>query len=392
MRLLKGLFNLLASAILSVILLIALLLLVFMGTLEQTRIGLYEAQQRYFESMIVVPRLFGVVPIPLPGAYLLLFLVFINMIFGAIIRAPKRLTRPGLLIAHTGILLLVLFGVVSHHFSINGNMPLYVEESGSRIQSYYDWEVRITEAGGSGEGRQYIIPQEDFEDCGSSETGTFRHDSLPFDVMIGPYYRNSAPVAGAGPPAVDGIVLREEPPAQSAEMNVPGLFVHLNGDPGLTGLLWGMERAPWIVRIKDQTYTLSLSRREWSLPFTLTLKAFHHKKHPGTETPSEFSSDVTVQEGGTLRNAVIRMNEPLRHRGYTFYQASWGPSNAQEGDPLYSVLAVTRNPAMKWPVYASILISCGLLLHYGQVLFRYLKRATTDSPAEKTIKGGGDTC
>ncbi len=377
MRVLKGLYRLFSSYALSVILLVALLLLVFMGTLEQTRIGLYEAQQKYFESLFVFPRLFGVIPIPLPGAYLLLALVFINMICGAILRAPKRLKRPGLLIAHFGILLLVMFGVVSHHFSVTGNMPLYEGDSSNRFQSYYEWELRITEVGETGSGRRYIIPQERFEDCHGGRACTFYHETLPFEVVLGPYYQNSAPESGTGPLSVDGILLREQPRAKSAEMNVPGLFVSLSGIPDSRGVVWGMEQAPWVVAFQEQQYAVSLSRKEWTLPFSLTLEAFTHEKHPGTNLPSMFSSTVSVEEGEVSRKAVIRMNEPLRHRGYTFYQASWGPANANEGERVYSVLAVSRNPARKWPVYASVLISFGLLLHYIQVLFRYLQRPKT---------------
>ncbi|HQM99542.1 MAG TPA: cytochrome c biogenesis protein ResB [Candidatus Hydrogenedentes bacterium] len=374
MRLFKGIFTLMASYGLSVLLLIALLLLVFMGTLEQTRIGLYEAQQKYFESLVVVPRLFGVIPVPVPGAYLLLSLLFINMLCGAIIKAPKSFSRPGLLIAHGGILLLVLYGVVSYHFSVTGNIPLYVGDSNSKIQSYYDWEMRITEVGENSGGRQFVIPLKELKECRDGHVCTFQHPDLPFGVAVGPFYENSTPETGTGALAVDGIVLREIPPASSAEQNVPGLFVELSGTPFTRGLLWGMEQAPWLAQHGEQHYAIALSRREWPLPFSLTLERFDHEKHPGTDLPSMFSSSVIVREGEALRNAVIRMNEPLRHRSYTFYQASWGPANAKEGDRLYSVLAVSKNPAMKWPVYASVFISFGLMLHYAQVLLRDLMR------------------
>ncbi|HOK88384.1 MAG TPA: hypothetical protein PK379_00005, partial [Candidatus Hydrogenedentes bacterium] len=93
-------FRILASYGLSVILLTLLLVLVFIGTIEQVRIGLYPAQQRYFESFIAIFPLFGSIPLPLPGGYLLITLILINMLCGAMIRAPKNLRRPGLLIAH----------------------------------------------------------------------------------------------------------------------------------------------------------------------------------------------------------------------------------------------------------------------------------------------------
>lgn len=381
MTCLKRFVQLLGSYGLSVVLLLALLLLVFFGTLEQTRIGLYEAQQKYFESFFLVHRLFGRLPVPLPGGYLLLALVFVSMLIGAVIRAPKRLTRPGLLIAHTGILILILAGFVGYHYSISGNMPLYEGDSARNIQSYYEWEIQITEVDPVEAGRCFIIPQEQFQDCAGDRKAIFHHDSLPFRLEAGPYYLNSVAEPGTGPNAVEGIQLRALEQAQSAEMNVPGIFVTLSGDVSRDGLLWGMEKAPWLVQANGRNYTIALKRREWVLPFILTLNAFTHEKHPGTELPSAFASRLTLQDGDASREVVIRMNEPLRHRGYTFYQASWGPANAQEGEPLYSVLAVTRNRAAQWPLYASCLISFGLILHYGQVLFRYLKRGRAGTNA-----------
>lgn len=378
---LKDFIRFLGSYGLSVVLLLTLLLLVFFGTLEQTRIGLYEAQQKYFESFFLVHRLFGHLPVPLPGGYLLLALVFVSMLIGAVIRAPKRLSRPGLLIAHTGILMLILAGFVGYHYSISGNMPLYEGDSGSSIRSYYDWEIQITEMDPADSGLRFIIPQEQFQDCTGERTAVFRHDSLPFQLETGPCYLNSVVEQGNGPAAVEGVILRAAEPAQSAEMNVPGIFVTLSGDASEKGLLWGMEKAPWLIQANGRNYTIALKRREWALPFILTLNAFTHEKHPGTELPSAFTSRLTLQDGDASRDVVIRMNEPLRHRGYTFYQASWGPANAQEGEPLYSVLAVTRNRAAQWPLYASCLISFGLILHYGQVLFRYLKRGRAGTHA-----------
>lgn len=374
MKFLKNLFNILASYGLSVILLLVLMVLVFFGTIEQTRIGLYEAQQKYFESLFVVHWLFGLLPIPLPGGYLLLSLAFVNMVCGAIIRAPKRMTRPGLLLAHGGVIFLILAGYIAHHYAVTGNMPLYEGDSSSRFQSYFDWEIRITEVGPGSRGRQFVIHQDEFDALQGNTIGTFYHDELPFDIRITHYFKNCRPVSGSGSWSVDGVVLQEEPQGQSAEMNIPGVFVSLIGGPSEVGLLWGLERAPWLVRVNDREYALSLARREWQLPFTLALEQFTHERHPGTHIPSHFSSRLTLRDGESSREVVIRMNEPLRHRGYTFYQASWGPTDAREGEPLYSVLAVSRNPAGNWPLYASCLISFGLLLHFAQVLMRYLQR------------------
>ncbi len=390
MKLLRRLLSFFASYGLATVLLLLLMALVFFGTIEQTRLGVYEAQRRYFESLFVVHWLFGRVPLPLPGGYLLLALVFVNMACGAVLAAPKRLTRPGLLIAHCGVLFLIAAGFMTHHYSISGNMVLHEGETGSRFQSYHDWEIRIAEVGAGSKGRQFIIPQADFEGLGEGDHQLFQAEDLPFDLRIVRYAAHCEPAPGTGPWAVDGVELAPQPQLKTAEYNVPGAFVTLHWPDNLSqsGLLWGQEFAPWRVTAGDKEYALSLTRREWVLPFSLTLKTFNHQTHPGTGIPSHFSSDITLVEGGAPRETVIRMNEPLRHRGYTFYQASWGPSDAAPGTPLYSVLAVNRNPAGQWPLYASCVISLGLLLHFSQTLWRYLRRQAAQS---KTPNGGSQS-
>ncbi len=379
MNILRRIYAFLASYGLSVALLLLLMALVFFGTLEQTRLGLYEAQRRYFESLVVVHPLFGWFPLPLPGGYLLLSLLFVNMLVGAIFRAPKRWRRPGLLIAHGGVLYLIVAGFVAYTYAINGNLPLYEGESGSRFQSYYEWEIRVAEMTSDEAGRVFIIPQQDFEDIGDGAGRVFHHQMLPFDLRVVRYYPNSRPAHGSGAWSVDGLELNPLPKERTAEHNVPGVFVTLHEPErpdasAAPGILWGMERAPWRLLADGREYAFSLRRREWELPFTLTLDKFNHETYPGTTMPRHFSSEMRLEEGGAERDVVISMNEPLRHRGYTFYQASWGPTDANPGDPLYTVLAVTRNPAGQWPMYASCIISFGLLLHFGQALFRYLKQ------------------
>jgi cytochrome c biogenesis protein ResB len=87
----------------------------------------------------------------------------------------------------------------------------------------------------------------------------------------------------------------------------------------------------------------------------------------------EFSSDVRVIEGDAARPIKISMNEPLRDEGLVLYQASWGPSNARPGDPLFSTLSVVRNPADQYPLYACIVIAAGLLIHFLRKLTRYVR-------------------
>ncbi len=119
---------------------------------------------------------------------------------------------------------------------------------------------------------------------------------------------------------------------------------------------------------------MKLRKKEFALPFTIRLEDFIHEMHPGTRMASNFESVVTKVEDGSERQINIRMNEPLRHEGYTFFQASWGPQNAGPNQALFSVFEVVRNPADQWPLYACYIISFGLSLHFLQKLYRYLQR------------------
>jgi hypothetical protein len=89
--------------------------------------------------------------------------------------------------------------------------------------------------------------------------------------------------------------------------------------------------------------------------------------------PSSFSSDVTVMEGSSARPVTISMNEPLRDQGLVLYQASWGPSDAPPGTPLFSTLSVVRNPADQYPLYACVVIALGLVTTFSRKLVRYMR-------------------
>ena len=53
------------------------------------------------------------------------------------------------------------------------------------------------------------------------------------------------------------------------------------------------------------------------------------------------------------------MNEPLRHKGYTFFQASF----IDDSDVETTVLATVKNYGRLFPYISSIIMSIGLLIH-----------------------------
>ena len=79
----------------------------------------------------------------------------------------------------------------------------------------------------------------------------------------------------------------------------------------------------------------------------------------------------------------ISMNEPMRFKGYTFFQASWGPQNAGPDDPKFSQFEVAKNPSDHWPLWSCIAAFIGLAIHFSMGLWKFSKRsATKKSPVK----------
>ena len=85
------------------------MVLVFIGTLDQVHIGIYEAENRYFRSLF----LFWTPPntqlrIPwFPGGYIVGPLLLINLIAAHLARFKLSWKKAGILFLHSGLILLL---------------------------------------------------------------------------------------------------------------------------------------------------------------------------------------------------------------------------------------------------------------------------------------------
>jgi len=384
MKILKSIFNVFTSYGMACILFLLLLVLVFVGTLAQVEHGLFYAQKYYFDSYYTIHYAFDTIPVPLPGVFLLLILLSINLIAGGIFRMRKDWRRAGVLIIHLGILFMLMGGLVKRVYATEGQMTLFPGDSAAQYESYTLWEIGVAPANQEGEVTEYIIDDPEFTDMNPDESRTFTNEAWPFDLEITEYMRNSQPLPSSGNPmrpAIDGFYLQPLQPEQQAETNVAGAYVTIiDKDTGeeQMGLVWGKswwrEIEPWAFEFDGETWAVELRKKRYDVPFTITLDKFERELHPGTQMAKRFSSFVTKQEPAMPeQNIHIQMNEPLRHEGITVYQSSWGPPNAPPGTPLYSGFSVVRNPSDQWPLYACIVISIGLVLHFSLKLTNYVR-------------------
>ena len=376
----RRVLDLFASLKLAMVLLLLLALLTYLGTVAQVEHGLYEAQQKYFSSYFLIERV-GPVPVPLPGANLVLTLLFFNLVVGGMLRLRGGTKKLGVMVAHLGMAVLLVSGFVEYHERNEGHLTLYEGQSAAYYQSFYESEIAVSRALSADEVEERVVPVGRFEAARPGAPMRLVDAELPFQIEVTHFFGNATPLP-KGPmfevdvPVVDGVFLREEPLDPSAETNGPGAYVRVLHDDGREqqGILWAFDTAPLTVHAGGERYSVDLRKERYPMPFEVALDDFTKRDHPRTNMPAWFSSDVTVTDLNGSRDITISMNEPLREAGLVLYQASWGPSTARPGDPLFSTLSVVRNPADAWPLIGCIVVAAGLALHFGTRLWRHVAK------------------
>lgn len=155
-------------------------------------------------------------------------------------------------------------------------------------------------------------------------------------------------------------------PAALAEMTVDG---H-------TEEFW-MRRSPTLepifqrVTFPGGVYEVAFDVDRKDLGFELKLDDFDVGFDPGTEQASRFVSQVRLNDeasGINDRPHTISMNEPLSHRGYTFYQSSYvrhrDPRTGQEDGQFQSIFQVATNPGRPVIYGGCVLIVLGAFVQF----------------------------
>jgi hypothetical protein len=92
------------------------MILVFLGTLDQVNIGVYEAENRYFKSFFLYFTPPGTtLKIPwFPSGYLVGGLLLVNLIAAHLARFKFTWKKAGILVLHSGVILLTILQVVQN--------------------------------------------------------------------------------------------------------------------------------------------------------------------------------------------------------------------------------------------------------------------------------------
>lgn len=379
--------DVLSSYAVSVITLGFLFLLTLLGTWEQQFSGLHAVQKQYFESWFFIGRFrftaggFEIPAIPLPGGVLCMSVLTLNMICGGLVRIRKRSSTAGVIVIHVGMLVMLAAGLVKLTNSEDGHLTLFPGESSDEFVHYYDWEIAVFDAGQQVSVEERIITHEEITDLVDGKTRTFVFEDLGAELELAHFCANGRPMR-KGPmwhspfPTVDGYAVRDLGwNAEAAERNTATVYAtaRVNGEES-RGILYAFERYPWTFEAGGRHYAVALRHRRMQMPFKVTLNKFTRELHPNTGIAKVYASDITKMEDRQAQKMRISMNEPLRHAGLVLFQSSFGPADAEEGETLYSVFSVVRNPSDSWPLWSCIIISIGLLMSFGEKLYRYVRQ------------------
>lgn len=397
-------FAFLSSFGLATSVLVMLLVLTFLGTLEQAEHGLVASQARYFESAFI-DRIdigacwralafnaywdIGNVSLPLyivPGGYTLMAILFVNLLLGGIMRIRKSPKTIGVIISHFAILFMIAAGAVTHHFAKEGNMNLREGQTADEFLSFHDRVIEIEKVQTDDKAKRsvLVIDEAKYRDLTDGKGRTFTSESLPFDLLITGWKKNAQPkrADGSRADAVDGYFIQELPQldetgAAMADEQLGSACVAIakmkKGDEKQTGILWEFAAAPWTVTVGADKYLISLVHRTYKLPFAVRLDQTEEEKHPGTERARRFSSKVTKISGDHEEKRYITMNEPVRSEGYAVFQSTFSSGEREGTGVKSSGFMIVENPADHWPLISCIIVAEGLLLHFLMMLARFIK-------------------
>ena len=378
-------FEAFSSFQLTVVSMALLMALVLLCTLAQVEMGTVGAVNHYMRAWIVwwAPKESAWLYPVFPGGTLVGLVFGLNLFAIMVKRLKFTWAKFGLWIVHVGLVLLVAGEFVSAMYQVDSRMAIEEGQTVNFTEDFREPELAVIDVTDPKHDDVYSVPRSLM-----AGGGTVRVTGTPLELRVKSFFLNadlsnrgpmdppSVATAGVG---VNVKVAEAAPIARDDENNRTTAFIEpfAGGRSYGTWLVSTVLGAPQSIVHEGRTYQFVMRPRRYYLPYSLTLKKFSHDLYPGTQIPKNFSSLVTLSHPakGEQREVLIYMNQPLRYDGKAFYQASFGKQDT------LTILQVVQNPGWLIPYISTILVTLGLIVHFGMSLRRNTKRTPTAKEA-----------
>jgi hypothetical protein len=378
---LRKLIAIITSLKLTIVCLAAAMTLIFAGTIAQVHLGIWEAQQRYFQSFLVWwPAEGNGFRIPIfPGGHLIGTVLLVNLIAAHAKRFQWAWRKFGIHLTHAGLIIMLAGGLFTDLFAVESHMRLNWGDTKNYSEDPRRMELAVIDTTDREFDQVTAIPEAVLR-----QSRTIEHKSLPFQIVVRHFYQNSRlkmageegvtlqPIANQGPgarvvvePAPRATGVNDRDVVSAAVEIIPAQSASLG-----TWLVSDALGAPQTFAAAGRTWQLVMRPARYYKPYSVTLQKFTHERYVGTEIPKNFASTITLidPDREVNRNVLIYMNHPLRYRGETYYQAGF------ERDDRTSILQVVRNPSFIAPYVACVVVAAGLLVQFGYHLVGFSRR------------------
>ncbi len=147
----------------------------------------------------------------------------------------------------------------------------------------------------------------------------------------------------------------------------------------LVGSIWGFRDSSFVLA---EGTTLPVPTRAG---LTITLNSFQDTYYTDTGAPKDFvSSVVLAKDGQQVATAEVRVNEPLRYDGISFYQAFFGPAAVVKATDASGKDVFSGNVALQYESQQGNRLGTFLVPGTGQTAYVVATAGTNDP----TIKPG----
>ncbi len=128
--------------------------------------------------------------------------------------------------------------------------------------------------------------------------------------------------------------------------------------------------------VAGKTWDFGLRFRRNYKPYSVVLDDVVMEEYTGTSKPKDYSSFVKITDnnGDTLQQGRIWMNNPMRFRGETFYQSGYMNGSTNPYGVEQTTLQVVTNAGWLIPYVACVLSGLGMLVHFGGTFGRFASR------------------